>query len=397
LKKPLLLSVEDREAPLAEVDDRTLTGWLIEAGGAVVCGRAARELPGCIACFAQDRLAMDALVTPIVQKWVERLSLGDLEVHLDSLDEKLFRRLGGMVHGGADRCLENVLGKLAEFGLRTGIPGEAGQDLDRRLLALPPIFRWKSDWKQDTAFQNAWETLVKSVFAWGLLRLGYQPDAVMGKFLLSHLDTCHKIARDQVYDIYVGEAELAGLPKAWAGKPILKQEVMGDYWLPYIHDIYIFAHLPAGFLDETGNRKVDELIRYILDPRFQALHEGYGYAWIKERRTCYSWGWSPHLPGYNGLDFDRPYHTGNLVQRLELMAHFPAAHGSAWFRRCLDHLEEFRTPQGTYLFPGNYLRESEGYYVSGYHMGLGENRHKKTGLEIESTFRMLKIRSLIHA
>ena len=54
----------------------------------------------------------------------------------------------------------------------------------------------------------------------------------------------------------------------------------------------------------------------------------------------------------------------------------------------------FRTPQGTYRFPGGYLRESEGYYVSGYGMGLGENRRKPLGLEIESTFRMLKIRRL---
>lgn len=382
---------------MAGVDNRKLIGWLIEAGGPVVRWRAARELAGCSSCFDQDRLAEDVLAVPVVQSWVERLSLRDLEGRLGNLDESLLNRLGGMVHGGPDRCLENVLGKLAEFGLRTGMPGDAGRDLDMHVLALAPIFRWKSDWRRDLLFQNAWETLVKSVFAWGLLRLGQEPDVAMSDFLLGHLDNCHKIARDQVYDIYADETELTGLPKAWAGKPIMKQEVMHDYWLPYIHDLYIFAHLPSGFLHESGLHKLEELVGYILDPRFQALHEGYGYAWIKERRTCYGWGWSPHLPGYNGFEFNRPYHAGMLVQRLELMAHFPVARSSAWFRGCLEHLDEFRTLRETYLFPGNYLRESEGYYVSGYHMGLGESRRSKNGLEVESTFRMLKIRSLIDA
>ena len=65
---------------------------------------------------------------------------------------------------------------------------------------------------------------------------------------------------------------------------------------------------------------------------------------------------------------------------------------AAWFQDALRHLETFRTPRGTYRFPGHYLREAEGYYVSGYGMGLGESRRRPLGIEIESTFRMLAIR-----
>ena len=299
--------------------------------------------------------------------------------------------MGGRVHGSKDACLENVLGKLGEFGLRAGLP-----ELDESALPLMHIFRWKANWKSDATYQNAWETLTKSVFAWGLLRLGYQPDDPMREYILAHLDICHKIARDQVYDIYADEEELVGLPKAWIGKPIIKQEVMANYWLPYIHDLYVFAHLPQGFLDADELRKLYELVRYILDPRFQALREGYGYAWIKERRTCYGWGWSPHLPGFKGFDFTSPYQAAGLVQRIELMTHFPAARVSTWFQNCLEYLESFRAKGGTYCFPASYLVEREGYYVSGSHMGLGQSPRNQLAREIESTFRMLKIKHLIN-
>jgi hypothetical protein len=79
---------------------------------------------------------------------------------------------------------------------------------------------------------------------------------------------------------------------------------------------------------------------------------------------------------------------------VELMAHFPAARASAWFRNCQEHLEGFRTERRTYCFPANYLVEREGYYVSGSHMGLGESPRNQAVREKESTFRMLRIKRL---
>lgn len=380
---------------MSQPKEQKLITWLLENGGPVVRWRTASELVEEMPQPELDRLASEALAAPEVLAWLERLSLGDLESRLDALDEQLLGRLGGRIHGSKDTCLENVLGKLSEFGLKGGMPGEAGQRLDKMMNSLAPIYRWNGEWKQDVLYRNTWETLSKSVFAWGLLRLGHSPDAAMQAFLLEHLDTCHKIARDQVYDIYADESELVGLPKAWVGKPIIKQAVMANYWLPYIHDLYVFSHL-AKVIPLRGDdlRKVDELVRYILDPRFQALREGYGYAWIKERRTCYGWGWSPHLPAYQGFDFATPHQANGLVQRIELMAHFPAARASAWFQNCLVHLEGFRTERGTYCFPSNILIEREGYYVSGSHMGLGESPRNQSVREVESTFRMLRIKCL---
>jgi hypothetical protein len=161
--------------------------------------------------------------------------------------------------------------------------------------------------------------------------------------------------------------------------------------------MYLLAYLPPEMLDEQTTARIDAIVDYVLDPRSQALHDGYGYAWIKERRTCYGWGWSPHLPGFDAGGFlPGEGSLATLVQRLELMARFPRARRSAWLQGAVQHLEGFRTEQGTYRFPTDYLIDREGYYVSGFGMGLGEDRRKKTALEVESTFRMLKIRQMLN-
>lgn len=369
---------------MQKLDSPSSVAWLLEHGGAVVRWRTMAEIAPETPAPELERLAAALLAHPPVQAWLARLNPGTFPAALDALSPATLRQFGNLVHSSQPEALENVLGKLAEYGLRQEMPG-----VEERLQPLLKIFHWKPAWRSDVVFQNVWETLVKSVCAWGLLRLGCTPDTSLSDFILEHLERCFWIARDQVYDLYASGNELDGLPKAWAGKPVMKQEVMAHYWLPYIHDLYLFAHLPPDFLDASGEQKLEALLAYILDPRFQALPNGYGYAWIKERRTCYGWGWSPHLPGFAGLDWEAPETPATLVLRLELMAHFPAACRSAWFQSARQHLEQFRTPSGTLLFPANCLREkSSGYYVEGAFMGLEGRRRHSTNLEIESTFRL---------
>ena len=85
-----------------------------------------------------------------------------------------------------------------------------------------------------------------------------------------------------------------------------------------------------------------------------------------------------------------------MVQRVELMAHFPSARRHHWFRDCIEHLDSFRTEDGTWLLPRHYLKEERvRYWVTGAHMGLEESRRSSRAIELESTFRLLKIRRLI--
>ena len=137
---------------------------------------------------------------------------------------------------------------------------------------------------------------------------------------------------------------------------------MANYHLLWIHDLYVLANLPAWMVDETMARKIDDIINYVFDPRFQELQPGFGYVWIKERRACYHWGWSPHLSSFKECDWQSASDAGMLVQQMELMAHFPVVCELKWFQAGLRRLEWHRTEQGTYLFPADYLRdEPTGY------------------------------------
>jgi hypothetical protein len=374
--------------------DISLAEWLMQQGGPVVRYRTAVELLDMPSGSEVDRLSDDLLHFRLVQTWLERLNIGDLlknDLEQNQLTESTLWKLAWVVHSSKNTALENVLGKLLELGLRAGLV-----EFDRRMQPFDQFFSLKIE-SGKGVLQSAWFSLGSSIFAGGLLRAGYQPSDALCAYLNNHLRAIHRIAGDRVYDIFASESELVGLPKAWIGKPIIKPEIMERYHLPWIHDMNLLAFYPMDLRTVEAQTMIDDIVAYILDPRFQSLHNGYGYAWIKEKHTCYGWGWSPHLPGFFGFGAEKGIYASTQVQRVELMAHFRAAWQSPWFKLALEHLEQFRTDQGSYRFPAEYLREQPdgGYYVTGAYMGLGENRRNRQWIEIESTFRMLKIKRLI--
>jgi len=161
------------------------------------------------------------------------------------------------------------------------------------------------------------------------------------------------------------------IPKPFRGKPLISPEITpdGEFTLPCIHDLYAFSAVPAAMRSSATTRKVNQLVRYILDDTYQALPLGYGILRAGKRRY-YAMGWSGHLPGYRGFDFG-DHEAAYLVQRVELMAHFPIAAKHRWFADCLDHLDSFRTESGAWLLPRKYLKEDRvGYWLTGARMGL---------------------------
>jgi hypothetical protein len=85
-----------------------------------------------------------------------------------------------------------------------------------------------------------------------------------------------------------------------------------------------------------------------------------------------------------------------LVLFLEMLARFDSGRASDWFQQSMAHLETFSTEHGTYRFPREYLSEKHSFYLyAGMHMGLGEAPRESRALELESTFRMARIKKLI--
>ncbi|MBM4046309.1 MAG: hypothetical protein FJ279_14455 [Planctomycetes bacterium] len=359
---------------MSMLDDRTLTQWLLADGGLAVRYRTATEL-----LPAQERVDAAALAD-------ELLSSAPVRHWLPLLD-----RPGGVghLHSSQPSAFENAMGKLFELGLRAGMPA-----LDEKTA---PFRSWLAE-KLDAGTGQAGVVggFYVRLVAGTLARSGYWGEKPVRDALLHTLARLACTAASGSCDIWLRPEECRGFPNACRGKPIIRPEFLfgGKTPLPLIHDLYGLSGLPSETLSAATRSKVRAVVGYVLRPEFQALPDGYGYLSDTAKRQVWAGGWGVYLPGTRGFSLSHR-DAAFFVQRLELMAHFSAAARSGWFRSSLQHLEQYRTKDGTYRLPSRYLSEKRtGYYVHGAYMGLGENRRTRHGLEIESTFRVLKIKRL---
>jgi hypothetical protein len=345
-----------------------LAQWLMENGGPLIRYRTATELLDDPSAADLERLPEELLASPLVTRWLERL-------------------VPGGIHSSQSTAFENPMNKLADLGLKAGM-----RPLDERTAHFRGLLAERAGRRAGMGL-----LLDNIILAAGLLRVGYPMGAAEMAFLRRRLDELYDTCRKGSYDIYIGADEYAGIPKAFRAKRFVKPELTpdGELRLPYIHDLYALAHFPEEARDAATDRKIDTVIRYVLDPRYQTLNDGYGYLRQRDGDHVhhYAIGWSAHLADCSrGVE---GFQKARLVQRMELMAHFAAAWKSRVFRAGLAHLEGFRTERGPYVFPRDYLREQQsGYWVTGAYMALEENRQSPRAIEFESTFRMLAIKRL---
>ena len=278
----------------------------------------------------------------------------------------------GPVHHSKDSAAENALAKLAEYGLYAGMP-----ELDARALPYCAV---------DPGDLYHEEAIVLVPF---LIRLGYTSEPRVARWIAARIETLYEQAKTGDYDLYMDEIEKKSLPPSQRAKPFYRAH-LGQHWtglcLPSCYDLYAMAWLPK--TDPDAYEKIETIVSYLLDSRFQSVVDG--YVWNRRLRRPYSAGrvFLACLPGVEMPE--------RLVLFLELLAAFAVGRQSDWFRKGMAYLEAFRTEHGTYRFPRRYLTEKTGHHLyAGAHMGLGEFPRDQTALEIESTFRMLRLKRWI--
>ena len=328
--------------------------WLLDNAGAVVRYRTQVELiKNDDKGLLQESLA-DVLSLPQVQK---RLSL------LENLD---FNR----VHGSDSTHLENVLPMLSDFGLC--------YDID--------------------AFRNAVKNnagMVKSVFdytgynktqAYPFLLKTKIPINGLLEFAVERINTIYKFTQHMNYEIYDDAANHKGVPKPFRDRPIIKPSVAyGDMCrLPLIYDIVTMAEVYDRVPIDI-QRKIESIIDYVISPGYDSVVFGYGIL-AAPGKKYYSMGWDCKKP-FN----DTQENTYRNLHRLLLYSAFHSITKSMWFLNTVDYLMRYKTDNGTYVFPKEYLVEQDSNWVLGSHMSLAENRRTKQWAEVESTFYMLKL------
>jgi len=338
---------------------RQTAEWLVETGGPVVRHRAAREL---LHLKVGDA---ELLAAPSVVDWLRRIEPP---------------AAGKTLHGSLPTHFENVIGRLTDLGCRRGMA-----PLDRGTRAHLHWLETDDDPDGYAGFQRA---NVANGLAWA----GYDRVPAIRSRLEDRLATLSAFARRKRYDIYVDPDDYPGQVR---GRPLVDPALHADGTLPLpsIWDMYALVRLRASTDDRAIERSVDSVARYVLNDEYQALAPGYGTLRTGRYRD-WAIGGDVKLPGFLSGRPD-PRAGALALQRIELMAAFPAARRTPWFRAWIRHLDEFRTRRGTWAFPRSYLpQKRSGYWVLASYRGLEESRRRALALEIESTFRMLSIKQL---
>jgi len=296
----------------------------------------------------------------------EVLALPQTQKRLASLASLDYNR----THGANGTYLENVLPMLGDFGLYYENFGSAG----KKMSELIPIF-------SDVGYDK----LVAYPF---LLRAGFPWEGLLD-FAIERINTIYDFTRYGDYDIY-DNANYPGVPKAFRNRPIIKPAIASGeaIRLPLIYDMVMLAAVYARVSAEM-QMKIDNIVDYVVSNEYDTVKTGYGILRAAPNKY-YSMGWDCLKP-FNS----NRYYANQNFQRLLLYAHFPTAIKTKWFSHAVDYMAQFRTTAGTYIFPKGFLGEYDGNWVLGVHNSLGENRRKKNWLEIESTFYMRKLLSLV--
>ncbi len=344
-----------------------LAGWLLHNGGPIIRYLVSFELTNSnrdVSALARDLLRNDQ-----IKQWIKRLP------GLTGFND---------IHGSKDTCFENAIGKLSLLGVRKGM-----RVFDRKCKSYLSWLHMNRNGHEATVIGVFMRTLVASMLA----NAGYISERLVRETVLERLDLIYDFVRRGDYSIYAEKKEYRGVPQAVRHYPLVHPDLYarGHFSLPWIYDILAFRALYEHRNDGTQRKKIEEVISYVLHPEYQRLHDGYGIVLTGKNRYQVM-GWSVWLPGYDGMH-DDAFKMGCLVQRLELMSHFPNVLSSSWFTSALNRLEEYSTDRGTYRFPRYYIKEKKNtYFVTGGHMGLGENRRQRSALEIESSFWAMKIK-----
>lgn len=336
--------------------------WLAKEGGPVIKWLTFRHFGIAASGYNEDRLRNDLLECKLVKKWLQNLN--DAQY----------------IHCSFDTCLENAMGKLIEFGLDVSFAPIA-EAIKRR------HDRWHELAKEDRLAKKFYLVLLGSL----LLRLGVR-DTEIENFVRQRLSDLAEFLEHCPKEFYMSDEEKLEnkAPKNVRERPFIKREFIrdGELMLPQIDDVTALSLLKK--LDNSGKtqKDIEKIINFVLSEAYQNLKPGFGYGFYGNRP--YAIGWNYDLPGYFG--FSAPDEmSSHFIMRLELVLQFDCTKEHEWAKDCIGYLEQFGENSGIYLFPRNMLCEKGGYYVCGAHSGLEDAPRDKKSLQLESTFRMLRI------
>ena len=289
------------------------------------------------------------------------------------------------IHSGRPDAFENVVGKLAQMGIRAGL-----QPFDNKTL---PFRVWLAE-NVGTHPVAPHAVFLRTVIASFLAFAGYGSTSPVKNQMTQRLEALYEFAKQPDFSsVFVDKSGFKGFLKGSERYRLVNPDLYPDqqFMLPWVHDIRGLASCRELMTEQGYRDKINRVIEMILTPEYQSLPWSYGLA--KYGTRYYVLGWAAHLPGYTSRPEGRSF--AEVLLTLELMARFTTARKSPWFVDSMEYLESFRTENGTYIFPRTWLPEKQvGYWVGGLRMGYDDRKSNPKAIECESTFRVLKIKQI---
>ena len=279
-------------------------------------------------------------------------------------------------HGATLWAVENSLNMLVDMGLAYGKDFYAFENVMEELV--------REVRNRKVEGNHVLRYLPHIVVVPSLLRAGCR-EAWMLEFVKERIDIIYSFIQERNYDIYDDNNLYKGISKNFRGRPIIRPELYkgGQIKLPLEYDIYGFACVYSK-ITEAYRNKIDEIIAYIMNKKFQQIADGYGV--LSDKKKYWAMGWDP-----KPVDFEKEYHYNPLLLKMELLSNFKVAVKTEWFEQALKMAETYKMENGLYEWPKNYLTEKDSCWILGNHVGIGENRRNSKGFSYEGTFRTLMI------
>jgi hypothetical protein len=360
--------------------DTDLRNWLIEEGGPAVQLRIHAAQPGNIAKECCESAVSELLAMEEVSAL---LSLLD-GCNTNMQDKKTLEHF---IHSYRETCIDHFFPQLMDMGFRAGIPA-----FDEKMQPLRELFAYLLVRDEDFCFH--YRIMLHRFF----LMAGYAYSEVTAS-MQHRLDAIYNPAKERIFEIYRDGSVMPKKPKQWTDVGIVKEELdpfsqSAQKPLPTIYDISALAYFQDS---KPENRaKIDAIIKYILDPGFQKIREGYGLLWDKEKRIYRACGWSPTLPLCEDKE-PSPYFTRTVLDVMSILSKFGAAHKARWIEQCVNHVERYRTQRGTYLFPKEYFGRKyvKKAFINKSNMALKHAEQDKILREVVSTLVIAEIKKCI--
>lgn len=279
-------------------------------------------------------------------------------------------------HGATLYAVENSLNMLADMGFHYG---KGFAEFDEVLKELADEAR-----NMSINSNHVLGHLSHMVVVPFLLRAGVRDEWIQ-EYMKERIGTIHNFVMQNSYDIYDDISKYKGIPKNFQNRPIIRPDLYenGVFKFPLEYDIYGLAYFMPE-LSADMQSKVNDIIAYILDIKFQVIEDGYGT--LSDKKNYWAMGWDP-----KPTNLSKDYLYNPILLKVDLLGRFTAAINSEWFLQALELINQYADRNGIYHFPKSFLTEKDSCWILGNHMGLGENRRQKNALTIEGTFRALMI------